>query len=100
MATGKILKVVHKIDVRSAFKTVAFGVVDLYEQKLLCEVKNTENALLKLNNMFALRCKKLAEVIKDPWGNPILNYLLVNPEAHIGPKGKIGYFCFNTFAAA
>lgn len=62
-------------------------VLDVYEEKLLCEVKNTENALLKLNNLFSLRCKKLAEVIKDPWGSPVLNRLLNNPDAVIGPKG-------------
>lgn len=63
-------------------------ILDVYEEKLLCEVRNTEKALLKLNNLFSLRCKKLAEVIKDPWGNPILNRLLNNPDAYIGPKGK------------
>lgn len=69
-------------------------VLDVYEEKLLCEVKNTEKALLKLNNLFSLRCRKLAEVIRDPWGNPILNRLLNNPEAHIGPKGKLSITFF------
>lgn len=29
----------------------------------------------------------MAEVIKDPWGNPTLNRLLNDPEVIIGPQG-------------
>lgn len=63
--------------------------LDIYEQKLLHEVEQTQQALLKFNNVFSLRCKKLAEVIRDPWGNPILYRLLNTADAAIGPEGFI-----------
>lgn len=42
-----------------------------------------------------MRCKKLAEVIRDPWGNPILYRLLNTPDAPIGPE-EIEFFCIET----
>ncbi|KAK5639316.1 hypothetical protein RI129_011808 [Pyrocoelia pectoralis] len=59
---------------------------DVYEERLLKEVKHCEMLLLHSNNIFSFRCKKLAEVIKDPWGSPILGRLLNTPDLEIGPE--------------
>ncbi|KAF2882761.1 hypothetical protein ILUMI_23425 [Ignelater luminosus] len=68
---------------------------DTYEEKLLRVVKHCEMLLLHSNNIYSLRCRKLAEVIKDPWGNPTLNRLLNDPEVVIGPQ-EIEFFSMET----
>ncbi|KAK4871758.1 hypothetical protein RN001_015882 [Aquatica leii] len=68
---------------------------DTYEERLLKEVKHCEMLLLHSNNIFSLRCRKLAEVIKDPWGSPVLGRLLNDPEVEIGPE-EIDFFGMET----
>lgn len=63
-------------------------VLDLYGDSLIHELLETEKALVKLNTIFSHRCKKLTEVVQDPWGNPVLHRLLNTPDANIGPEGK------------
>lgn len=60
---------------------------DQYEESLLKEVKETQNLLTKINNAFYTRCQKLLDVIKNPWSDPTLEYLVRSPNAEIGPKG-------------
>uniref|UniRef100_A0A1Y1N9Y8 Uncharacterized protein n=1 Tax=Photinus pyralis TaxID=7054 RepID=A0A1Y1N9Y8_PHOPY len=68
---------------------------EIYEERLLKEVNHCEIILRHSNNIFSLRCKKLAEIIKDPWGNPILNRLLNTPDQQIGPE-EMDFFGMET----
>ncbi|KAF5294237.1 hypothetical protein FQA39_LY13485 [Lamprigera yunnana] len=69
--------------------------INKYEARLLKEVKHCEMLLLHSNNIFSLRCRKLAEVIKDPWGNPILDRLLKESEVEIG-NDELEFFGMET----
>ncbi|KAF5289285.1 hypothetical protein FQR65_LT11906 [Abscondita terminalis] len=68
---------------------------DKYEERLLKEVKRCEMLLAHSNNIFSLRCRKLAEVINDPWGNPILRRMLNSKDGPIGPE-EIEFFGMET----
>lgn len=57
--------------------------LDNYEEELLCELQECE----KLNNSFAIHCKKLIKVILDPWGHPTLKRLLSLKDITIGNEG-------------
>ncbi|VEN60876.1 unnamed protein product, partial [Callosobruchus maculatus] len=66
-----------------------------YQDILLQEIDEAQNELLKFDNMFETPCKKLADVVKKPWGSPILRKLMNVKDAEIGLE-EINFFCAET----
>ncbi|CAG9855182.1 unnamed protein product [Phyllotreta striolata] len=66
-----------------------------YQSKLLDEIGKAQNELLKLNNAFATPCKKLADVVKNPWEDPVLMKLMKTKDAEINTE-EIEFFCVET----
>ncbi|CAH1153429.1 unnamed protein product [Phaedon cochleariae] len=66
-----------------------------YEPKLLEEIARAESALSKLNSAFATRCKKLADVVRNPWEDTVLMRLMKTKDAEIGPE-EVEFFCVET----
>ncbi|KAJ8981467.1 hypothetical protein NQ317_006993 [Molorchus minor] len=66
-----------------------------HQAKLLSEIEKAQNELLKLNSGFATRCKKLADVVNNPWEDPVLMNLMKTKDAEIGPA-EIEFFCVET----
>ncbi|KAJ8926893.1 hypothetical protein NQ314_020745 [Rhamnusium bicolor] len=71
------------------------NLIATHQVKLLHEIEKAQNELLKLNSGFATRCKKLADVVKNPWEDPVLMTLMKTKEADIGPA-EIEFFCVET----
>ncbi|RZC42806.1 uncharacterized protein BDFB_000684 [Asbolus verrucosus] len=81
-----------------------------FEAKLLNEVEKTQNELMKISDVFSKKFQKLADVIKNPWDDPILANLLHDNNATIGQQGngrlkfdinnnhflEIEFFCIET----
>lgn len=61
---------------------------DSHQTKLIEEIEKAQTQLLKLNDGFATRCKKLADVVKNPWEDPVLMKLMKTKDAEIGSEGK------------
>lgn len=61
---------------------------DSHQAKLIEEIEKAQTQLLKLNDGFATRCKKLADVVKNPWEDPVLMKLMKTKDAEIGSEGK------------
>lgn len=62
-----------------------------YQPKLLDEIEKAQNELLKLNSAFATRCKKLADVVKNPWEDPVLMKLMKTKDAEISTEGNLQF---------
>lgn len=61
---------------------------DTHQSKLIDEIEKAQGQLLKLNDGFVTRCKKLADVVRNPWEDPVLMKLMKTKEMEIGPEGK------------
>nr|XP_023013434.1 uncharacterized protein LOC111503375 [Leptinotarsa decemlineata] len=66
-----------------------------YQSMLLQEIEKAQNELLKLNSAFATRCKKLSDVVRNPWEDPVLMTLMKTKDSEIGPE-EIEFFCVET----
>ncbi|KAJ8923694.1 hypothetical protein NQ315_010275, partial [Exocentrus adspersus] len=66
-----------------------------HQSRLLQEIEKAQCELLKLNAVFASRCKKLADVVKNPWEDAVLMKLMKTKDAEIGPE-EIEFFCVET----
>ncbi|XP_068915984.1 serine-rich adhesin for platelets-like isoform X5 [Tenebrio molitor] len=66
-----------------------------FETKLLSEVEKTQNELMKISDVFSKKFQKLADVIKNPWDDPVLANLLHDNNATIGQE-EIEFFCIET----
>ncbi|XP_063929223.1 uncharacterized protein LOC135141754 isoform X2 [Zophobas morio] len=66
-----------------------------FETKLLSEVEKTQHELMKISDVFSKKFQKLADVIKNPWDDPVLANLLHDSNATIGQK-EIEFFCVET----
>ncbi|EFA10971.2 uncharacterized protein LOC103314818 isoform X2 [Tribolium castaneum] len=66
-----------------------------FEAKLLSEVEKTQNELMKISDVFSKKFQKLADVIKNPWDDPVLANLLHDSNAAIG-QDEIEFFCVET----
>ncbi|XP_018329586.1 uncharacterized protein LOC108739956 isoform X2 [Agrilus planipennis] len=68
---------------------------DIYEDVLINEVAHCELAFKRYNPNFSLRCKKLAEIIRDPWGNNVLHRLLNRSDIVITQE-ELEFFAIET----
>jgi hypothetical protein len=65
-------------------------------------VEKTQNELMKISDVFSKKFQKLADVIKNPWDDPVLANLLHDNNAAIGQEGNTliltNPFCNNFFS--
>lgn len=64
------------------------NIIATHQLKLLQEIEKAQTELLKLNSGFATRCKKLADVVKNPWEDVVLMKLMKTKDADIGEEGS------------
>lgn len=65
---------------------------ETHQSKLIDEIEKAQNELFKLNDGFATRCKKLADVVKNPWEDPVLMKLMKTKDIEVGPEGNHAVF--------
>ncbi|KAG5895064.1 hypothetical protein JTB14_021031 [Gonioctena quinquepunctata] len=66
-----------------------------YQSTLLDAIDKAQTELLKVGSIFATRCKKLADVVRNPWEDPVLMTLMKTKDAEIGVE-EIEFFCEET----
>lgn len=62
-----------------------------HQSKLVCEIEKSHAGLVKINDGLAARSKKLIDVVKNCWEDPILMKLMNTKDVDIGPEGEFFY---------
>ncbi|KAL1493032.1 hypothetical protein ABEB36_011174 [Hypothenemus hampei] len=71
------------------------SIKESFRNGLLDCIQKAQESLVRVNDAFLTRCQKLADVVKKPWGDPVLCNLIQDRDAEIGSK-EIEFFCVET----